>query len=276
MGFGWLGTFRNGQWNSYRSFVLRERADVSARLSVIQAELERIGSVYVSYRMSTDGSGTCTEERTGFAVSENSSLEKLIRAYTVAGGNPFDISLFLVPDSVILVDDDDPSTAVQTQPYGGVVAPKTGDPAINATFYEGGYLHITKYAPARTDGKNIHDSNAAASIIRSRMWVNQVIDERIHSLESRIIKLCDLREQLLQERELIESTLWGTVDGIAVPDAEVYDINQSLSVIVAAIDAIFYITDADGYVLQVLNEEKLAGNPNLMTDILPDEANTIL
>jgi hypothetical protein len=276
MGFGWLGTFRNGQWNAYRSFILRERADASSRLRVIQAELDRIGEVTVLYRMAKDGSGKCTEERVGFSVAENSSLEKLIRAYTVMGGNPFDISMFLVPDSVYLADEEDPTSLVETQPYGGVIAPKTGDPAVNSTFYEGGNLNVRKYTPARTNDQDAHDSNPASSIVRSRKWVGQVIDERIHSLESRIIKLCDLREQLEQERELLVSTLGGTVDGVPSLDPDNFDLDQTLSVIVSKIDSIFYVTDSSGYVSETLNPEALAANQYLMTDILPDEANTIL
>lgn len=276
MGFGWLGTFRNGQWNAYRSFILRERADVSARLAVIQAELDRIGEVTIAYRTLEDGSGKCTEERVGFSVTENSSLEKLIRAYTVAGGNPFDISMFLVPDSVFLSNDEDPTSAVELQPYGGVIAPKTGDPAVNATFYEGGNLNVLKYTPARTNNQDAHDSNMSSSVSRTREWVGQVIDERIHSLEARIIKLCDLREQLGQERDLILSTVGGTVDGVPSLDPDTFALDQTLSVIVATIDSIFYISNSEGYITETLNEEGLASNPYLMTDILPEEAYTIL
>lgn len=276
MGFGWLGTFRNGQWNAYRSFILRERADVSARLAVIQAELDRIGEVTIAYRTLEDGSGKCTEERVGFSVTENSSLEKLIRAYTVAGGNPFDISMFLVPDSVFLSNDEDPTSAVELQPYGGVIAPKTGDPAVNATFYEGGNLNVLKYTPARTNNQDAHDSNMSSSVSRTREWVGQVIDERVHSLEARIIKLCDLREQLGQERDLILSTVGGTVDGVPSLDPDTFALDQTLSVIVATIDSIFYISNSEGYTTETLNEEGLASNPYLMTDILPEEAYTIL
>jgi hypothetical protein len=276
MGFGWLGTFRNGQWNAYRSFILRERSDASARLRVIQAEIDRIGAVTIQYRMKKDDSGTCTEERVGFSVTENSTLEKLIRAYTVAGGNPFDISMFLVPDSVVLADDGDPMSAVETQPYGGVIAPKTGDPAVNATEYDGGNLNVLKYTPARTNGQDAHDSNMSSSVSRSRKWVGQVIDERVHALESRILKMCDLREQLEQERELLVSTLGGTVDGVPSLDPETFGTEQTVSVIVAHIDAIFYVTDSSGYVSEVLNTDKLAANQYLMIDILPEEANTIL
>jgi len=276
MSFGWLGTFRAGQWSAYRSFILKERADATSRLAVIEAEISRIGYVSVEYQSRDDGSNTCSEERVGFSVSQGSSLEKLIRAYTVAGGNPFDISMFLVPDSVYLADEEDPKSVVETMPYGGVVAPKTGDPAVNATFYEGGNLNILKYTPARTNNQDAHDSNMASSIYRSRKWVGQIIDERIHSLESRIIKLCDLREQLELERELIESTIGGTVDGFPALDPDLYDLELTLARIIATVDAIFYTTDADGYVAEILNTEALGKNRNLMTDILPDEANTIL
>lgn len=276
MGFGWLGTFRTGQWEAYRSFVLRERADATARLENIDAEISRIGQVTVIYRQRDDGSNTCSEERIGFSVSENTSLEKLIRAYTVAGGNPFDISMFLVPDSVVLADDADPNSAIELQPYGGVIAPKTGSPALDVTTYVGGNLNVLKYTPARTNNRDAHDSNMASSVARTRQWVGQVIDERIHSIEARILKLCDLREQLEQERELIQSTIGGTVDGVPTFDTDQFDLQQTLSVIVSTIDGIFYTVDADGFVERVQNDDGLARNPNLMTDILPDEAYTVL
>lgn len=276
MGFGWLGTFRAGQWNAYRSFLLRERADATDRLAVIEAEMQRIGQVTIQYRSRDDGSGTCSEERIGFSVSQGSSLEKLIMAYVVAGGNPFDISMFLVPDSVYLADDGDPESVVETQPYGGVIAPKTGDPAVGATFYEGGNLNVLKYTPARTNNQDAHDSNMASSIYRSRQWVGQIIDERIHSIESRIIKLCDLREQLGQERELIESTVGGTVDGFPALDPDLYDVDLTLPSIISTVDSIFYVPNKDGSPSGELNVDALGVNQNLMTDILPDEVFTIL
>ena len=276
MGFGWLGTFRTGQWNAYRSFLLRERADATDRLAVIEAEMQRIGQVTIQYRSRDDGSGTCSEERIGFSVSQGSSLEKLIMAYVVAGGNPFDISMFLIPDSVYLADEEDPESVIETQPYGGVIAPKTGDPAVGATFYEGGNLNVLKYTPARTNNQDAHDSNMASSIYRSRQWVGQIIDERIHSIESRIIKLCDLREQLGQERELIESTIGGTVDGFPALDPDLYDVDLTLPAIISTVDSILYVPNEDGSPSGELNVDALGVNQNLMTDILPDEAFTIL
>ena len=272
MSFGWLGTFRQGQWEAYRSFILQERADVSARMRVIDAELNRIGLVTVYYAQ--DDASQCTEERVGFSVSEGSTLEKLIRAYTVLGGNPFDVSLYLVPDSVELIGD----TYVQHQPYGGVIAPRKGDPAINATRFGGGDLVVLKYPVGRTNGGMDKDTTTAMSVERSRRWLGQVIDERIHSMEARIIKQCDLREQLLQEKDLLIASLGGSIPSVGSFDRSLYAVEQSVPSIVAAIDAIFYepSPNGEGYLSGARNEAALALFPNLMDDILPDEANTIL
>jgi hypothetical protein len=45
---------------------------------------------------------------------------------------------------------------------------------------------------------------------------------------------------------------------------------------VATIDSIFYISNSEGYITEFLNEKGLAANQYLMTDILPEEAYTIL
>lgn len=281
MAFGWLGTFRTGQWLAYRSFVLRERGDVSRRLRVIDAELDRIGTVTVDYKMTTDpvtGRTTCSEERQAFSVSANSSLEKLFRAYAAQGGNPFDISLYLEPDSVGLLDEADPNSVVEFQPYGGVIAPKTGDPALNATQWVGGQLDVVKYTTPRTGGKDAHDSVTGQAVDRTRRWVNQVLDERIHSLEARILKLCDLREQLMQERDLLEEMVGGTVVAMPNLDNDFYNSEISIVGLVATIDQIFFTPTStnDGGTTLARNEEALARFPQLMDDILPDEAYTIL
>lgn len=89
MSFRWLGTFRQGQWQAYRRFVLQERRDVGARLAVIEAEKERIGRVVVTYVQEEDGDGNrrATEKRKGFSITPpTSSLAKLMSAYTAMGG----------------------------------------------------------------------------------------------------------------------------------------------------------------------------------------------
>ena len=73
MSFGWRGIFRKGSWKVFRDFVLQERRDIGRRLSVIRAELRRIGSITVLYQREIDsvtGETRVTEERVGFSVSK--------------------------------------------------------------------------------------------------------------------------------------------------------------------------------------------------------------
>lgn len=274
MSFGWLGTFREGQWLGFRSFVLRERADVLPRLRAIEAELDRIGRITVYYATETDpvsGGVTCSEERQGFAVSGGSSLEKLIRAYAVLGGNPFDVSLYLEPDSVEQISG---GVFAELQPYGGVIAPAKGEAASASAIYTGGDLRVLKYPKPRTGGEE-NDVTTAQAVDRARAWVGQVIDERVHMMEARILKLCDLREQLMQERaQLVE-----LIGGLVLADPTVYRTDRTLEAVVASIDGIFYEADpsGEGYVsVGVANEDALGLFPNLMSDILPAEKNTLL
>lgn len=274
MGFGWLGTFRQGQWQAYRTFVLNERRDVGRRMAVIQAELARIGEVTVEFGTQEDG--TVTEERVGFSVTEGSSLEKLLRAYIAQGGNPFDISLFLTPDSTFLTNEDDDDSEVQTQPYGGVIYPKSGTYGVGTT-YEGGFLVVKKYWPARTGGqRELQDSTVAAAVDLSRRWVNQTIAERVHDLEARIIKLCDLREQLLQELDALTMAVGGTAGDIPKLDEDFYSPDLGVAKIVAAIDSIFYETTNGVPDFSTINEEVMQDYQSLLTDISPDEDNTAL
>ena len=276
MGFGWLGTFRQGQWQAYRRFVLNERRDVGRRMSVIQAELARIGEVTVYYKADPE-TGIVSEERVGFDVTQGSSLERLIQAYIAQGGNPFDVSLFLSPDSAILVDEEDDESEVQTQPYGGVVYPRSGSYAIGTT-YEGGYLTVKKYTPARVGGrKELPDGKVSSVVKLTRGWVEQTIAERLHDIEARIIKLCDLREQLTEELEAITMAIGGTMGDVPSLDEDYFSEDYGVAKLVAAIDSVFYELDGDGVPdFSTINETALASYPSLLVDISPDEDNTAL
>lgn len=244
MGFGWLGTFRQGQWRSFRRFVLNERRDAESRLSVIEAELARIGEVTVFYASTTDaetGETTVTEQRTGFDVTPGTSLGKLVQAYIAQGGNPLDISLFLSPDSTFIEDVEDATTIRPTQPYDGVVYPQSGVP-VPGVKYEGGRLPLLK-APDRQPRS---DDIVASAVTTARKWVNTTIQHRLHDLEARIIKLCDLREQLQQERDAITMAVGGTVGALPTLDTDFFDEKLGVVKIIAAIDAVFYETDDDG------------------------------
>ena len=281
MGFGWLGTVRQGQWQAYRSYVLNERRDVGRRMATIQAELSRIGEVTVIYSTSVDptsGQRTVTETRAGFKVTQGSSLEKLIRAYVALGGNPFDVSLFLTPDATILADPNDDTSEMPTQPYGGVVYPKSGKYSVGA-IYDGGFLTVRKYTPARTSGrKDLHDDTIASAVDTSRRWVNQTIQARRHDLEARIIKLCDLREQLLQELDALTMAVGGTSGDIPSLDQDFFSPGIGVAKIVASIDSAFYTVADDGtpdFTSQ--NDEALVKYPSLLPDVEGgDEANNAL
>lgn len=280
MGFGWLGTFRQGQWQAYRTFVLNERRDVGRRMAVIQAELARIGTVNVLYASTTDEASAetvVTEQRMGFEVSQGSSLEKLVQAYVAQGGNPFDVSLFLTPDSTYYLDPDDESSETPTQPYGGVVYPKSGNYGVGAT-YEGGYLVVKKYTPSRTGGRtDLQDNTVASAVDTSRRWVNTTIQARLHDLEARIIKLFDLREQLLQELDDLTMAVGGTTGALPTLDQDFYDEKLGVAKIVAAIDSVFYETDGDGVPdFSTINNDALEDYRSLLLDIEGEEDNTAL
>lgn len=279
MSFGWLGTFRQGSWQAFRRFVLEERRDVAARMRVIQAELRRIGQVTVLYTTTVDADGaeTVTEQREGFMVTPNSSLAKLLQAYTAMGGNPFDISLFLTPDATVLLDQTDVASDASGQPHQGVVYP-TSAAYTTGSLYEGGYLVLRKYVPARVGGrKDMDDSKFAGRVDVARRWVNQEIRFKRNDLEARIIKLCDLREQLLHELDLLEVAVAGFSEAIPSLDPERIDDELTVARIVEGIDAVFYPMSEDNTPdFTTENLTALGQFPFLMSDILPDEDNTAL
>ena len=174
-----------------------------------------------------EGNITVTEDRAGFAVSPNSSLEKLVQAYIAQGGNPYDISMFLYPDSTAFDTDeeDNPTTARPHYPHGGVVAPKTvsysnpvgEEGASGFEGYQGGFLELDRYYPARQGSRRDRGSRDDESVVRTvhtiRLWANQAIKERLQDIEWRIIKLSDLAEQLTKERdEVLVEAFGGSLD----------------------------------------------------------------
>jgi hypothetical protein len=280
MSFGWLGTFRQGQWQAYRRFVLEERRDVIERIRVIEAELARIGEVTVIYAETEDDDENVviTEERVGFQVTEGSTLGKLLQAYVALGGNPFDISLFLTPDTTVTIDNNDPDQKGRPQqPYNGVIYPKSGSYATGG-IYEGGFLVLKKYVPARVGGrKDIEDSRVAGRVDRGRRWVNKEIRYKRNDLEARILKQVDLREQLIHELQDITMAIAGMTGSDPDLDEDRYDKELSVAGIVAAIDRIFYITDEDGTPdFEQENSEELGKYIHLMSDLSPEEDNTAL
>lgn len=280
MSFGWLGTFRQGSWQAFRRFLLEERRDIAERINVIESELIRIGEVNVLYASTTDDEGNTevTEERQGFSVTEDSSLGKLLKAYIALGGNPFDISLFLTPDSVVVLDpNSEEQQGTPTQPYGGVAYPKSAAYS-TGVLYEGGYMTIKKFIPARVGGFRRMEDYAVANLVKkARKWTSQEIRFKRNDLEARILKLCDLREQLQRELQEIAWMAAGISASDPYLNEDLFDPDLTVANIVATIDSIFYVTDEDGTAdFTTENTEELGKHPYLLSDITPDEDNTAL
>jgi hypothetical protein len=277
MPFNYLGTIREAQWKAFRNWVLNERRTISPRLRTINAELRRIGRITVFYQrvntvvQTAEGAEreieTVTEQRIGIVVSPGSSLEKLVQAYIAVGGNPMSISLWLQPDQIQFTTEGDPpedpddnpnekftdagsETNPYDQPYGGVVAPRSADAYGPGGVYPGGLPTFIR-DPYTQAGRYFHQGDASSKIaIRmdyARRWVGQTIAE-IALLESKIIKMMDLREQLLVERDtIIQQALGGSVvDFPDPPDGTRYARNLGLSRIVTEMDSVFYETTDTG------------------------------
>lgn len=277
MPFNFLGTMRQCQWKAFRDWTLNERRSVSARLRVIDAELRRIGRITVFYRrrfevvQTQDGAEreieNVTEEREALVVSPGSSLEKLVQAYVAQGGNPMSISLWLQPDEILFSTDEDPTddpdddpnevftnvgvaTVPFDQPYGGVVSVQSTDSYGPGGQYPGGLSTLIR-DPTKLMGRYVNQATASAKIaIRTdfaRRWVSQNLAE-LSKLEGRIMKLMDLREQLMFERDtLVQQAVGGSVtDFPNPPDPNRYARNLHLTTIVAEMDRTFYRIDDEG------------------------------
>lgn len=254
MSFGWTGFFRAGAWREFRRFILNQRRDVVARINTINAEIDRIGYVRILYAQNANNPNVMTERRIGLDVTPNTSLERLLRAYIAAGGNPFDISMFLAPDSFTVIETETeasadgvvPQTTVkETQPYGGISASMTTDPTTPG-LYMGGWLPLWRYPPRRF-GNTVSYTAQAADMTRTihaaRGWVTQEIKTLRNDLEARVIKLMDLREQLTKERdELLPQSVGGSVPGLQWSDNGEFAVTHNVAPIVEGIDAVFYPT----------------------------------
>jgi len=288
MGFGWLGQFRQGSWRALRSFVLKERRDVAKRIRVIDSDLSKIGKISVGYRREQDegtGKYRVTEERISFWVTGGSSLERLIQAYVANGGNPLDISHFFIPDEAELVlENSGEITRKEIYPYGGIVWPYTSraeEPEDTFGPYQGGWLPILKYPPLRVGSRRETgtDSEVFVNYIDAlRKPVRKEIREKIHNIESRIIKLCDLAEQLRQERDIILiQAFGGLVEVMFEFDPDRFVNSLRVPKIVDAIDDLFYKRDKTGVIdLTQINKNSLALFINLWEDVLPEESNTAI
>jgi hypothetical protein len=277
MPFNFLGTMRQCQWKAFRDWTLNERKAVAPRLRVLDAELRRLGRITVFYKrqvtvvQTRDGAEreieNVTEERDAFIVAPGSTLEKLVQAYIAQGGNPMSISLWLQPDDIQFTTDEDPTQdpdddpneaftrqGAQSTPYdqpgGGVAATQSTDSYGPGGQYPGGLSNLIR-DPTKMAGRYFDQGSAGSKIaIRldfGRRWVAQNLGE-LTRLENRIMKIMDLREQLMNERDtLIQQAVGGSVaDFPEPPDSNRYARNLSLPTIVEQMDRTFYELDENG------------------------------
>lgn len=287
MSFGWNCMFRKGQWLEFRRFVLLQRQNVGYRINYINKEISRIGEIRIIYEKVGEGEEqVCTEKRVGLEVDTSSSLGKLLKAYIAQGGNPFDISMFLRPDSYEWIERENEPTegqAVTTdsqgntqnvyksydQPYGGVLYPRTATAEESEQVDTSGWLPILKYPGWRLGGSNKsiypRADEIGGVIYHARKWATQEISHLRNNLESRIIKLCDLREQLLIERDdILFNALSGTTANLAPYDPNIQLDEVHLSHIVTNIDLNFF---------EAKDQEQLEGSSDTLQG--PPAPNTV-
>lgn len=306
--FNFLGTMRQAQWKAFRDWTLNERRAVPARLKVLNAEIRRIGRITVFYRSQSELVQTptgaereltsVTEERESFSVTPGSSLEKLVQAYIAQGGNPLSISLYLQPDEILFTTNTDPNqdpsdnpneaftdagveSTPYDQPYGGVIAPRSTDSYGPGGRYTGSLPTFIRDVTTQV-GRYFDQADTGGKIAirtdHARRWVRQELAE-LELLENRILKLMDLREQLIQERdELIQQAIGGSVEDFPIPpDPDRYARNLHLTRIVTEMDGVFYEVNADGEPDFTSINLGTAQNPtglSLYDTLLPDPEGT--
>ena len=264
--FSRMGTFPVGYFRATAEWLLRERRDVVARIDTLQAELIRIGEVRITYRPLVQGNGVkVSEQRRGFAVTKGSSLARLVQAYIAQGGNPYNISSFLYPDTTGWVENDDGTMSrIELYPGGGLIAPKStsytspseplsedGSVPPKKTGYEaheGGWIESHKYQPARMGGRLDRGAWDYSTINRLmhdvRKWANKEIKTRLQDMEWRIIKLSDLAEQLTKERdEVLQEAFAGQLSGLEALDEDQIDPQRLCQCLIQDMYALLYETD---------------------------------
>ncbi len=264
-----MGSFPVGYFRATTAWLLRERRDVVTRIATLQAEMARIGFVTMNYRKVTVGDSTkATAERLGFSIPEGTTLARLVQAYIATGGNPFNISGFLHPNTTEVSPQADGGVSVaQDYPGGGAPGaqsvaydnplpegPEDGSTNPNKSgyeAYEGGYIDHPGYKPARMGGRMDRGSWDDATVVRvmhdTRNWANKEIKARLQNREWQIIKLSDCWEQLRVERdEVLMEAFGGQLIDLPGLDDETFDPKRLCQVIIADMYSVLFDVDDSG------------------------------
>jgi len=274
MGFWAFGaSFRRTQWVTCRAFALEGRRQLSSRERAIRSQIERIGEVNLFWNK--DEAGHATNQRRLLSVSSNqSAIGKLMLAYVSLGGNPFDISMFLNPRTGLSTKDE---LIVRNQPGGGLVSLETGTFAwgpFDASKPQQGDSTVDLYKWGRKGGPSApEDPGDVTTMHRLRAPYKQELAYRFTDLERRILKQCDLVEQLQEELEWL-SQAGGQATAVGnLPFSEVlFDPTATTAQLVARMDSIFFTMDEDDSTNIVtanedsVNTEGLAFHPTLLDD----------
>lgn len=243
------------------AWILRQRRTVSSRVSTISAEINKIGEVVVFYRKQEDpfGNVVATEERIGLSVTPGSTVEKLMMAYIANGGNPFDISSFMYPTSQLVEVNDNGEITTKDSFHGsGVLFPMSSEIDDGGkTGYEmssAGQINSRSYFPLRQEAKvsnGSFDYDAVTKTMKNiTKWASQDIKETLLEIEQRIIKQCDLREQLTKERdEVLVQAFGGSLYGVGDIDPERFDSNLMVQNMVQDMSETVMELDENGGVL---------------------------
>ena len=267
--FSKSSVFSVGYFRAITKWLLRERRDVMARIATLTAEMERIGFVTVHYDRVTEGeSKKASHRRTGFSVTDGTTLSRLMQAYVATGGNPLNVCGFLHPNSTTLTPQEDGTSAVDEKyPGGGAPAPKStkyNDPlpedaeadedGMKMTGYEGyrgGMIDHPGYTPGRLGARRDRGGWDYSTVNRVmhdiRKWNNKAIKTRLQDMEWRIIKQSDLWEQLQTERdEVLMDAVGGQLIDMDVLDDVRFDPKRLMQVVIAEMYGLFYDVDTTG------------------------------
>ena len=265
--FSKMAIFPVGYFRATAEWLLRERRDVVNRIDTLQAELIRIGKVTMDYVPLKEGDGIQrSEQRRSFTVTKGSSLARLVQAYIALGGDPFDISGFLYPDSTEWVETDNGWVPRQKYPGGGFIAPESAGytaPFAKPMSEDGsvppeasgfgssraGMIKSHRYTPGRMYGRLDRGGWDYGTVNRLmhdvRKWANKEIKTRLQDMEWRIIKLSDLAEQLTQERDIVLMDAFaGQLNNMPLLDTAQVDPKRLCQVLIQVMYALLYKTNA--------------------------------
>lgn len=274
-----MGVWPVGYFRSYSSWLMQNRRTIASKIDTLSAEVERIGFIKVTYRadVQSDGSVQRSHDRIGLSVTKGSTLERLLMAYIANGGNPLEISSFMHPMSRnVNADGED----LDQYPDGGWVSPQTASPdqpladgasETGMTYFPGGMLKSPFFLANGQGGRVSPGSYDYNPLVKSmhhlRAWANQDIKERLHELEARIIKQCDLREQLVYERDVILPQTWGgSVHALADADNNYFDADLHGMSLIDDISKMVFKQDEDGNTVATRQEESERGFLPFATD----------